>query len=237
MWGGLALAAVAASALMVVILTQPKTYQTAVGGRMTARLSDGSSVQLNTDTTLKVRFTHGQRRLDLVKGQAFFDVAHDAQRPFLVRAGAMEVRAIGTRFDVRHDGADASVVLAQGQVRVRPERDGAAGWTLTPGQALTLRPDGQSLGPARVDVAAVTGWTRDIVTFHDVALADAVAEMNRYARAKITLAPGVAAQARLSGVFSTAEHGEFLDAAKASFDLESRRKPDGGVELRPRSGG
>jgi len=236
-WSGLGLAALAAAALVIAVLPPPKTYRTAVGGRMSAQLTDGSTVQLNTDTTLRVRFTHGQRRLELVKGQAFFDVAHDAARPFLVRAGAMEVRAVGTRFDVRHDGPDASVVLAEGKVRVRPERPGAADWALAPGQAITVRPDGQSTGPNRVDVAALTGWTRNLITFHDIALADAVAEMNRYAPSKISLAPGVPAQAKLSGVFSTGDPAEFLDAAKASFDLESRRKPDGGVELRPRSDG
>lgn len=237
LWGGLAVAGVIASAVLFATLTRPKTYETAVGGRMTAQLSDGSTVQLNTDTALRVRFSQGERRLELVRGQAFFNVAHDAARPFLVRAGAMEVRALGTRFDVRHDSADASVALTQGQVRVRQRTGQRQAWTLSPGQALTVLSDGRSTGPARVDVAALSGWTRNIITFHDIALGDAVAEMNRYDRAKITLAPGVPTHAKLSGVFTTGDQEEFLDAAKASFDLESRRRPDGGVELRPRSNG
>ncbi|CAN5203243.1 FecR family protein [soil metagenome] len=234
LWGGIALAGVVAAALVVLVGGQSKTYQTEVGGRVTAHLDDGSTVQLNTDTRLKVRFTHGARRLELVKGQAFFDVAHDVKRPFLVTAGPMEVRAVGTRFDVRHDGPGASVILAQGQVRVIGGAR-ASVWTLSPGQGLTLQPGGNAR-PERVDVASLTGWTNNVITFQDVDLIDAVAEMNRYARAKITLAPGVPSRAKMSGLFSPGEQREFVDAAAASFNLEAIHKPDGGVELRPRSG-
>ena len=235
LWGGLALAGAVAASLVILIGGQAKTYQTDVGGRMTAHLDDGSTVQLNTDSRLRVRFRLGERRLELVKGQAFFDVAHDARRPFLVTAGPMEVRAVGTRFDVRHDGPGASVVLAQGKVQVRAKDVREAGWTLSPGQELVLR-SGVRAHPARVDVASLTGWTNNVITFHDVALIDAVAEMNRYERAKITLAPGVQVHAKISGLFSPGEEGEFVDAAVASFDLDVVHKPDGGVELRPRSG-
>jgi transmembrane sensor len=233
-WGGVAFAGAVAAALVVLVGGQAKTYQTEVGGRMTAHLDDGSTVQLNTDTRLSVRFTHGARQLELVKGQAFFDVAHDVDRPFLVTAGPMEVRAVGTRFDVRHDGPGASVVLAQGQVRVRGDLPNAA-WTLSPGQGLVLQPGGKA-HPERVDVASLTGWTNNVITFQDVNLIDAVAEMNRYARAKITLAPGIPSQAKMSGLFSPGDQREFVDAAVASFNLEAVHKPDGGVELRPRSG-
>lgn len=236
-WGGLALAGALACAALAYLAAQPKTYQTDVGGRLTAHLDDGSTVLLNTDTQLRVRFAHGERRLELVKGQAFFDVAHDASRPFLVRAGPMEVRAVGTRFDVRHDGPGAAVTLAQGKVRVRQEDAAQASWTLSPGQALTLTPGVNSAHPVNVDVAGQTGWMSGVITFRDVALIDAVAEMNRYERDKISLAPGVPTQARISGVFTPGGDEEFVAAAELSFDLQSRRKPDGGMELRPRAGG
>lgn len=234
--GGAALAGALACATTVWFVGVPKTYQTEVGGRATAHLDDGSTVQLNTDTQLRVRFTHGARRLDLIKGQAFFDVAHDADRPFLVNAGPLEVRAIGTRFDVRHDGPQAAVTLAQGRVKVSQEDAAKTSWTLSPGQALVLRPGAQGAQPIKVDVASVTGWVNNEVIFHDVALADAVAEMNRYERAKITLAPGIPAHAKVTGVFTLGQEDEFVAAVTTSFELQSHRKPDGGVELRPRSG-
>jgi transmembrane sensor len=234
-WGGLALGGAVACAAIVYLSVQPKTYHTDVGGRLTAHLDDGSTVLLNTDTQLRVRFAHGERRLDLIKGQAFFDVAHDPSRPFLVSAGPMEVRAVGTRFDVRHDGPGAAVTLVQGKVKVSQEDAARGSWTLTPGQALTLTPGANSAHPVGVDVTSLTGWTSGVITFHEVALVDAVAEMNRYERAKISLAPGVPAQARISGVFTPGGDEEFVAAAELSFDLQSRRKPDGGMELRPRS--
>ncbi len=237
LWSGMAVAGALATALVAWLVVQPKTYQTEVGGRLTAHLDDGSTVLLNTDTELKVRFTGGERRLTLVKGQAFFDVAHDAARPFLVRAGPMQVRAIGTRFDVRHDGPDAVVALAQGRVNVSQQDAQRASWTLTPGQALTLAPGAATAQPEAVDLATLTGWTSGVITFHDVALSQAVAEMNRYERAKITLAPSVPGDARISGVFAPGGDEAFVAAVTMSFNLQTHRNPDGGLELRPRSGG
>ncbi|PVM82087.1 FecR family protein [Caulobacter endophyticus] len=236
LWSGMAVAGALATALVVWLAVQPKTYQTEVGGRLTAHLDDGSTVLLNTDTELKVRFTGGERRLTLVKGQAFFDVAHDAARPFLVRAGPMQVRAIGTRFDVRHDGPDAIVALAQGRVKVSQQDAQHASWTLTPGQALALAPGATAAHPVAVDVATLSGWTNGVITFHNVALSQAVAEMNRYEQTKITLGAGVPRDARISGVFAPGGEEEFVAAVTMSFDLQTHRKPDGGMELRPRSG-
>ncbi len=234
--GGMALAGAVACAAALLWVQPAKIYQTDVGQRSTAHLDDGSAVELNTDTTLRVRFSRGARRLELLKGQAFFDVAHDAGRPFLVEAGPMEVRAIGTRFDVRHDGAGATVALAQGRVKVRQQDAAKASWTLSPGQALVLVPGQTGAQPKQTDLAVQTGWVRNEITFRDVALADAVAEMNRYERAKITLGPGVPAQSRVNGVFTPGDDEAFVAAVTTSFELQSHRKPDGGVELRPRSG-
>lgn len=235
-WRGAALAGVMAAFATVWFAVQPKTYETEVGGRTTAHLDDGSTVELNTDTKLRVRFSRGERRLELVRGQAFFDVAHDPARPFLVSAGSMEVRAIGTRFDVRHDGAAAAVALADGRISVRDEDAASSSWTLSPGQGLTLRPGGRASSPIAVDVGSLTSWRRNIVTFHGVALADATAEMNRYEQTKITLAPGAPLQAKISGVFKPGDTEDFVAAVSASFNLEAIRKPDGGMELRPRPG-
>lgn len=236
-WGGLALAGALASAATLWVIAQPRTYQTEVGERLTAHLADGSTLQLNTDTRLRVKLTGGERRIELVKGQAFFDVAHDAARPFVVRAGPMQVRALGTRFDVRREGPGAAVTLAQGRVGVRPDRASADAWTLAPGQRLRLGPDVAAPRPLAVDVAAETGWLSGQVTFHDVALAEAVAEMNRYERAKIVIAPGAPAAARVSGVFLAGDEQDFVAAVAANFDLVSTRRPDGSLELHPPSGG
>lgn len=229
--GGMALAGALACAATVWLVPVPKTYQTDVGGRTSVQLDDGSTVQLNTDTLVRVKFSGRERRIELVRGQAYFDVAHETARPFLVKAGAMEVRAVGTRFDVRSDPSRASVALAQGRVQVRQDDGARASWTLAPGQALVLAPGASNAGPIPADIAEVTGWMRNEITFHDVPLSEAVAEMNRYSRAKITLAAGAPAKARISGVFTPGDQEAFVAAVTSSFGLESRRAPDGGAEL------
>ena len=82
-------------------------------------LEDGSSVTLNTDSVIRVRYEAGQRRVDLGHGEASFAVAHDASRPFVVRAGDLRVRAVGTEFVVRLQGEQVSVTVAEGVVEVK----------------------------------------------------------------------------------------------------------------------
>jgi transmembrane sensor len=91
-------------------------YSTAVGGLDVVHLIDGSQVTLNTDTSLRVVMTKGLRRIELNKGEAFFDVAHDGSRPFVVYAGNKRVMAVGTKFSVRRESDDVQVVVTEGRV-------------------------------------------------------------------------------------------------------------------------
>jgi transmembrane sensor len=93
-------------------------YSTEVGQRSTVTLRDGSSVELNAKTRVKVNFTQTQRRIELVDGQALFHVAKNPHRPFIVRAGNREIVAIGTAFDVRLDAAYLRVTLIEGKVAI-----------------------------------------------------------------------------------------------------------------------
>ncbi|OYX92031.1 MAG: hypothetical protein B7Y78_11040, partial [Caulobacter sp. 35-67-4] len=189
-WGGaLAMAGVLAAAAMAWLTLSPPTYSTAVGEQFATQLTDGSRVRLNTETLVRVHFKDGERNVELVRGQAFFEVAHDAARPFVVTADTTRVRAIGTRFDVRRTDADVRVTLTEGRVEVRDKARPGSDWRLDPGQTLAV---GGTLAPTPVqaDVATVTGWTTGRLTFRDMTLADAVAEMNRYSRDKIVLGAG-----------------------------------------------
>jgi transmembrane sensor len=232
-WGtGLALAgAVAASTIAWLALTAP-TYSTAVGEQFSARLEDGSRVQLNTDTRLRVRFSGGERRVELQRGEAFFEVAHDGDRPFIVAAGSAQVRAIGTRFDVRRDDGEVRVTLAEGRVAVRDDKAATTGWTLSPGQSLALGPRATGATPTTIDVPAATAWTTGRLSFRDVTLADAVSEINRYSRSKIVLGPGAPADRKINGVFATGDTDEFVAAVTALYALKSVRRLDGRLELR-----
>ncbi len=231
--GGLAAACLVA-AIGVFALRMP-TYSTGVGETFSATLEDGSRVQLNTDSAVRVRYSAGQRRIELLRGQAFFQVAHDVQRPFIVMAGDAQVRALGTRFDVRKIGQDVRVVLVQGSVEVSDPVVRPTPWRLKAGQSLALpRVASAATAPATVDTPSATSWTTGSLTFQGVPLSEAVAELNRYSRDKIVLAPGVPADRRVTGVFPAGDNGDFIAAVSSIFELKSVRKSNGDLELQPK---
>ncbi len=229
--GGLVTASLAVGAVTLVL--RP-TYSTRVGETYVAHLDDGSSVQLDTNSAVRVRFKSGQRVVQLLRGQAMFDVARDAARPFVVTAGKTQVTARGTRFDVRRDGQDVRVVLAHGSVEVAVATSGER-WRLRPGEAIALAPAATAPRPARVDLPTATSWTRGDLTFHGVTLSEAVAEINRYSNDKIVLSSDAPADRRISGVFPTGDNGDFIAAASSLYDLSSVKLPGGDVRLQPRS--
>src|SRR5690606_15701139 len=102
------------------------TYSTGIGQRSTVTLQDGSIVELNAQTRIKVAFGAERRSVQLLDGQAIFRVAKDASRPFVVHAGDREIIALGTAFDVRLDPSAMRVTLLEGKVAVRPEGSAAA---------------------------------------------------------------------------------------------------------------
>lgn len=227
------LAALATATLIgALMLVQPfgRAYSTTVGERRAIALEDGSTVELNTDSQVRVRLDKDTRRLELVKGQALFAVAHDAGRPFIVTAGDTSVRAIGTRFEVYKTGGEVRVVLAEGKVRVSKADANIAPVFLTAGERADVRPRAP-IRAAAVDVGAAIGWTEGRLTFQDAPLAQAVAEVNRYSRRRITLGPGAPAQERVNGVFDLGDTDGFVAGVSTMLDLKSTRRPDGGVEL------
>jgi transmembrane sensor len=119
---GVAASLLVAAAVEGVLLLWPEgsVYRTAVGGLEAVPLTDGSKVTLNTDTDVRIELSPSERRVDLEHGEAFFEVAHDATRPFVVRAGNRRAVAVGTKFSVRRDGDEVWVVVTEGTVRLEP---------------------------------------------------------------------------------------------------------------------
>jgi transmembrane sensor len=208
------------------------SYSTGVGEQRSVVLEDGSRVRLNTDSAVRVWYRGDERRVTLRRGEAFFEVAHDASRPFRVRAGAAGVVALGTRFDVRRETGSVSVVLLQGSVRV--DRNGGDARTLLPNQKLVVTGQGVSQ-PRPADAAETSSWTTGRLTFRGAPLRDAVAEVNRYSKRKIVLAvPDSVAAEPVSGVFDVGDTDAVVAALTMFFDLEAS-PPDGAViRLAPR---
>ena len=230
-------AAVVAGAVFAGALTLQArdTYTTKVGEQRVVVLADGSRVRLNTDSQVQVRFRPGERRLLLSRGEAFFEAAHDAARPFVVFAGSTRVRALGTKFDVRREPEAVQVTLVEGRVQVRTA-DGAAATTLSPHQQLTVSARGVS-PPRPADAALVTGWTTGRLTFHETALVDAVAEVNRYADRKVVLDAPELARAQVSGVFDAGDTASFVAALRLRFGLSASTGPRGETRLTPDAAG
>ncbi|PVM91759.1 iron dicitrate transport regulator FecR [Caulobacter radicis] len=206
-----------------------QVYSTPVGERRAVTLADGSSIELNTDSQVRVRLSKTERALTLMRGQAMFSVHHDPVRPFVVTAGDTRVRAIGTRFEVYRSGEAVRVTLAEGRVRVS-STGAAAPIELKAGERVETAPATPAL-PTKIDVAAATGWTQGRLTFREAPLAEAVAEVNRYSRRHVRLGPGAPLNLPISGVFDAGDTEAFALGAGALHGLKTTRLANGDIEL------
>ena len=230
LFGGLAAATAVALAIGGAWLWSGRdVLVTAVGEQRVIPLEDGSSVSLDTDTRVKMRFTDRERRIDLVHGQVLFDVAHDGQRPFVVYAGDARITAVGTVFDVRRAGEGVSVTLVSGVIDVKAAQASAPPRRVTAGQQVRVTDAGMST--RAVDVEAATSWTTGQLIFTDIPLEQAVAEMNRYLTAKIEIDDPSIRTVAVNGVFRTGDRDAFVAASSDVMGLRAVPKADGSVGL------
>lgn len=229
---GMAAAAIVVAAATGFVFQAGPSFETRTGEQRLVTLEDGSRVRLNTDSKVIVRYRRAERRVELARGEAFFEAAHDTARPFVVVADGTHVRAVGTKFDVRRDAGRVRVTLLEGRVQVAKANPSASA-TLVPNQQLTSTPAGFSAVRA-TDAAEASGWTTGRLIFHATPLDDAVAEVNRYSTHKITL-DGLNALARqpVSGAFNTGDTKAFVSAVQGLYDLQSSTDAAGAIRLRP----
>jgi transmembrane sensor len=212
--------ALVGGSLLLQQIRSGQTYSTDVGQRRSVRLPDGSTVLLDSRSSLRVDFTAATRRVELVHGQALFGVVHDPQRPFLVHAGGTVIQDVGTQFDVKQRPGDTVVTVVEGRVAVlarppgalpaatpqsaNPESDlRAAPVLVSAGEQVDVLPGNFSPRLVHVSVGSVVAWTRDRVVLESATLAEAATEFNLYSNRKIVAEDLGAAPLRLSGVFVT----------------------------------
>lgn len=235
---GVAAATVAVLAGFIVVaclhfINGEKSYSTGVGEERTVHLSDGSKLKLDTDTSLSVRLSGRERRVQLTRGRALFDVARDAARPFVVDAGQTEVRALGTKFVVHRDRDRVDVVLVEGSVRVeRPKASAPRQWIMQPGQNLSVA-QGTKTAPRIevVDPKLAMSWTSGRLIFSETPLEDAVAEVNRYSQNKVILDVEGLVRAPISGAVDSGDTEAFVSAVCELYALTPNRLADGTVRL------
>jgi transmembrane sensor len=195
---------------------------TEVGEHSILMLPDGSKVTLNTASAVHADYAGRERRVTLIRGEAFFNVARDSTRPFVVFAGARHVIAIGTAFDVRMKDHQIKVTLVEGKVRIVRATDSTAAATthsrqavdLEPGSALLTQEDGADQ-VERLDAVRATSWTSGKLVFDGERLADVVAEMNRYSHERLEIADPALNGRRVSGVFEPTSGPAFAKALEA----------------------
>lgn len=206
-------------------------FSTATGEQRVVQLADGSTIRLDTDSRIRVRFNGDRRRIDLEAGQALFTVVHDTARPFIVDAGSVQVTAVGTVFDVQRTGAEVSVTLVSGVVDVAADRK-APPARMAAGHQARVSGDGVRTRP--VDAALETSWTEGRIVFRDTPLREAVVEVNRYLTARIELVEGPAGSVPINGVFRTGDRDAFVSTASEGLGLEVRAGSNGAVILSER---
>ncbi len=209
-------------------------YSTPVGGYEAIALSDGSRIELNTNTSLRTRMDGNRRIITLDKGEAFFKVKHDPAHPFIVMVGDHRITDLGTKFTVRRNSASVEVSLLEGRVRLGKIDDNARQTLLTPGERAVATAGSVSITKAPVQqmMSALT-WRRGVLVFHHTTLAEAAAELNRYNSTKIVVGDAAVARMTMTGAFPANDIAAFVVTAREVFGLNVDNRGDEIVITRP----
>ena len=195
-------------------------YATAAGERRTVALADGSSVELGGASALTVSYTAGERKLSLTAGEAFFTVAPDTQRPFMVTARGVRAKALGTAFNVKLMPDAVQIAVAEHAVAVAAAGGVAvevpSEWQVSYGVA--------GFGPVSpADLGAALAWRRGRLVFHDAPLSDVVADLERYRGGRVLILDEGIATLPVTAVIDVREADAMLDIIAATLPVRVRR--------------
>jgi transmembrane sensor len=234
--------AVPAAAVIAVLWVRPsfhsqipeKTYTTNVGEQQSLILGDGSTVLLDTDSSLTVQIGSGLRSVRLTKGRAQFQVVHNAKAPFTVAVAGGLIQDVGTEFQVQAEQDDVTVTVLEGAVVVHdPAVNGAPRHEaqLGPGQQLSFDERGDHWAQKNVDLRAAAGWTTGDLRFQDESLDTVLKAMNRYTHSQILLGDPSVRKLRISGVFHAGDQQSFVLTLERGWSVRSEKRASGDVIL------
>ena len=241
-WAGLA-AALALGSFVGWRALQPSPeihFTTTVAGYERARLDDGSTLELNAASAVRVQFTPAERRVQLESGEAHFAVAHDTARPFIVSAGPIAVRAVGTAFNVRYTaGGDIEVTVTEGKVRVGQSGPASSAAESAPlvsaGQRIILPHHAPPPAVEQVDPAALRStlaWQNRLADFAEAPLADVIARFNARSRIQLLIADETLADRRIGGTFALDEAEAFVRLLERDGEIIGERRGETEIHLR-----
>jgi len=211
-------------------------YRTALGERREVLFEDGSVANMNTNSLLAVNFTDKQRSIQLLKGEAYFQVAHESDRPFLVYSERGLVRAVGTAFSVRMKGQKLEVIVTEGRVEiasVTPDESVMAN-EIKPNQFLAVLDAGYTAEfdndvvelIKTIDLESISrklSWQNDMLEFKGESLDEVITEINRYTDKTIVIADAKIRNIRIGGYFKTGEIEALLAVLESGFPIEIQR--------------
>jgi transmembrane sensor len=221
-------------------------YVTPVGGLASVPLPDGSHIVLNTASKVRVVLSDSERHVDLAQGEAFFEVAKDAKRPFVVQAKNTKIIAVGTQFSVRRESdGNVQLLVTEGKVRVEGEYPASPAAARSP----SLVPASQRTVVSAGEVAEIgvrglkvqdepvpqvedeLAWRDGYLVFRETTLADAVAKFNRYSARRIVIADPTVAMMPLTGKFRATNNDAFISLLEQTFHIQAE-EGSGQITLR-----
>lgn len=228
-WRPYAIAASIVATLCLATLVWPqwassrKTYETGIGDNATVSLSDGSRVELSPTTELKADAQGEVRQVWLEAGEAYFEVAHDSARPFVVWAGSRRITVLGTKFSVRRRGDDVRVAVTEGRVRVEdlsatsstlPEILERGDLAVALGRSTLVTQDSPQT------VSDQLSWRQGVLVFDQVSLGEAAEEFNRYNQTQLKVTDADTSAIRIGGSFQARNVDAFARLLRSAYGLK-----------------
>lgn len=217
--GGFAMAASFAGGL--ILLGGTDSYETEIGEIRRVPLADGSTVAINTASLISVNLEKARRAIRLERGEAWFQVAKDPRRPFVVDAGHVRVRAIGTAFAVRRRSDGADIFVTEGVVEVWSANGTGKHIRIAAGGSASIANDApiEHIAANASSIDRALAWREGKIDLAGVRLVDAAAEFNRYNRRRLIIANPAIADERFDGIFRTDDLEGFAIAIRESLDV------------------
>lgn len=242
------------------VQTHRGVYSTGIGETRWISLADGSTIELNAESRIRVQLTARERNVDLLQGQALFQVIKDPGRPFVVHSGPAQITDVGTEFDVYRRETDTVVTVIEGRVVVRtaPAADEmrspvppdgppmsnmtvpthlnvrALGIVIAAGEQVDLRPRALPR-PIHTNVAAATAWARQTFVFSAAPLSEVVAQYNLYHEKPLIIQDPSLASYHVSGVFSATDGAAIVAFLRAQPTI-TVHETNGEIDITTRQG-
>ena len=235
-----------ATIALVAVLVFPmhsdfETYSTSVAEVRSFELEDGTQVTLGGKSKINVQYLAKMRRIELIEGDALFEVTPNPAQPFIVFTGHIETRVLGTVFAVERDPNHVTIAVKEGKVRVGTPQDETAPSTvnsssavLTPGQGVVARYDGEVGDVTAVDMNNIGSWIEGRIRYENATLRAIVADANRHHSKEIQIKDDATAALRVSISFNTDNIEQLIENLAKILDLEIKRNLMGNIVLQKR---